>query len=180
MTKEENDYPEEQHSLIIMDTFKGKGNDTLKELCSKNNCEIVIVPHNLTNKSQPLDISVNKAANAFIQNQYNDWFLNEVSIQLKKGIDPADIKIISKLSYLKPLHVSWIVDLYKHLSDNQEIIVNCRDSAGISEAVTKASARLKTPSERCRSDCIVYFSRLFLPFVSYINHFTYPFKAKVN
>ena len=33
-----------------MDAFKGQENDTLKELCSENNCKIVIVPHNLTSK----------------------------------------------------------------------------------------------------------------------------------
>ena len=68
--------------------------------------------------------------------------MNEVSVQLKKGTDPADIKITSKLSNLKPLHTLCIVDLYKNLSDNQEITVNGFDSAGISEAVTKASAIL--------------------------------------
>ena len=90
-----------------MDTFKGQDNDILKELCSKNNCKIVIVP--LTKKFQLLDIRVNKAARAFIQNQYNDWFSSELSVQLKKkGIGSANIKITSKLSNLKPLHVSWI------------------------------------------------------------------------
>ena len=108
----------------------------------QKHCESLIVPHNLTKKFQPREISVNKTAKAFIQNQYNDWFSNEVSVQLKKGTDPADIKITSKLSNLKPLHASWIVDLYKHLSDNQEIIVNGFDSTGISEAVTKASTVL--------------------------------------
>ena len=43
-----------------MDTFKGQDNDRLTELCSENYCEVVIAPHNLTNKFQPLDISVNK------------------------------------------------------------------------------------------------------------------------
>ena len=114
-----------------MGTFKGQDNDTLKELCSENNCEIVITPHNLTNNFQPLDISVNKAAKVFLQNQYNYWFLTEVSVQLKKGIDPVHLKIISKLFNLKPLHASWIVDLYKHLSDNQEVIINGFDSAWI-------------------------------------------------
>ena len=47
-----------------MDTFKGQENDRLRELCLENNCEVVIVPHNLTNKFQPLDISVNEAAKA--------------------------------------------------------------------------------------------------------------------
>ena len=95
-----------------------------------------------TNKFQPLHISVNKAAKTFIQNQYNDWFSNEISVQLKKGIDPAGTKIYSKLSNLKPLHASWIVDLYKLLSDNQEIIANGFYSAEISEVVTKASTIL--------------------------------------
>ena len=58
--KQENGLPQEQHSLVIMDTFKGQ--DILKEFCSKNRCEMVIVPHNLTNKFQPLDLTVNKAA----------------------------------------------------------------------------------------------------------------------
>ena len=49
-----------------MDTFKGQDNNKLRELCSENYCEVVIVPHNLTNKFQPLDLSVNKAAKAFV------------------------------------------------------------------------------------------------------------------
>ena len=47
---------------------------------------------------QPLNISVTKAAKKFKQNQYNNWFSNEVSVQLKKGIDPANKKISSNLS----------------------------------------------------------------------------------
>ena len=102
--------PQQQHSLVIMDTFKGQDNDIIKEFCSKNRCEVVIVPHNLTNKFQPLDLTVNKAGKAFIQNQYNDWFSDQVARQLKSGKDPTDIKVSSKLSDLKPLHTSWIVD----------------------------------------------------------------------
>ena len=94
----------------IMDTFKGEDNDIMRELCSKSKCEVVIVPHNLTNKFQPLDLRVNRAAKAFIQNCYNEWFANQVAIQLKRGIDPTDVKISSKLSDLKPLHAAWIVD----------------------------------------------------------------------
>ena len=66
MTKEEEGYPKEHHSLIIMDTFKDQDNNTLKKLCSENNFETVIVLHNITNKFQSLKISVNKAT--FMQN----------------------------------------------------------------------------------------------------------------
>ena len=33
-----------------MDTFKGQDNDEMKRLSTTNNCELAIVPHNLTNK----------------------------------------------------------------------------------------------------------------------------------
>ena len=104
--KEEKGLPQEQHLLVTMDTFKGQDNVILKEFCSKSRCEIVIVPHNLTNKFQPLDLTVNKAAKAFFQNQYNDWFSDQVAQPLKSGNDQTDVKVSSKLSDLKPLHAS--------------------------------------------------------------------------
>ena len=41
---------QEQFSLIIMDTVKDQDNEEIKSLCLEDNCELVIVPHNLTNK----------------------------------------------------------------------------------------------------------------------------------
>ena len=106
----------------MMDTFKGQVNKILRELCPENNCEVVIVPHNLTKKFRPLDINVNKAEKlCFLQNRYNDWFSNQVPMQLKSGNDPTDINIISKLSDLKHLYASWLADFYNHLFDNQDM-----------------------------------------------------------
>ena len=76
--KERMGYPKEQMSLVIMDTFKGQDNDELRKLCMSNNCEVVIVPHNLTNKFQPLYLSVNKAAKALISEKYNTRMTNEI------------------------------------------------------------------------------------------------------
>ena len=42
-----------------MDTFNGQENNTQRELCQKNTCELVIVPNNLTDKFKLL--TVNKA-----------------------------------------------------------------------------------------------------------------------
>ena len=58
-------------SLVMMDTFKRQDNDEIRKFCAKNSCEIVIIPHNLTNKFQPLDINVNKAAKSFVSHKYN-------------------------------------------------------------------------------------------------------------
>ena len=136
--KIENGYPDEQYSRVVMDTFKEQDNDTFKELCLQNKCEVVIAPHILTNKFQQLDTSVNKAGRAIIQYLYNEWFSNQVAIQLKSGIDLADVKISSNMSDLKQLHASWIVDLYDHLSPEAEMIINGLDLGGITEAYNNA------------------------------------------
>ena len=83
-----------------MDTFKGQDNEAVLELCRKNNCEVIIVPHNLTIKFQPLDITANKPTKSFISNSYNEWFSQQVSQQLEKGIGPADVKVSLNLTEL--------------------------------------------------------------------------------
>ena len=140
MVEIENEYPEEQYALIIMDTFKGQDNDRLRELCSENYCEVAIVPHDSTNIFQPLDINAKKAAKTFIQNMYNEWFSNEVATQLNRGVDPTEVKITTKLSDLKPLHASWIVDLYEYLKKETGMIIKGFDSAGIRDAVNNAQS----------------------------------------
>ena len=85
--KEEKGFPNEEVTLIIMDTFKGQDNDTMKEPCAVNHCEIVIVPHNLINKFQPLDVSVNKAAKSYISIKYNECLSDQVTSQLLNGRD---------------------------------------------------------------------------------------------
>ena len=76
-----------------MDTFKGQDNDTLRELCGENNCDVVILPHNLTNKFQPVNLFISKEGGRMsLQNKYNDWFADQVSTQ-QNGTDPTDVKI---------------------------------------------------------------------------------------
>ena len=101
----------EQHSLIVMDTFKGQDNAEIKALCLKNDCELVIVPPNLSNEIQHLDISMNQKAKKFIPHKFNRWYTDRISKQLKKGVAPGDVKVPLKMSDLKPLHLRLIVDM---------------------------------------------------------------------
>ena len=121
-----------------MDTFKGQDNDKLKKLCAENNCDDVIVTHNLTNKFQALYLSVNKAAKSFIQSKYSDWFADKVFTQLQNVKDPTNVKISFKLLDLKPMYVRQIVDWYDHVIKEKEMIVRGFNSTGISEAVQNA------------------------------------------
>ena len=141
--KESLHFPKEQMSFIIMDTFKGQDNDLFLDLCKKNFCQVAIVPHNLTNKFQPLDITVNKPAKSFISNKYNEWFAKQVSKQLGQGIQPADVKVSLGLVELKVMHAKWILDLYHYLCSQKVIILNGFKAAGITEAVETANAVLQ-------------------------------------
>ena len=76
----------------------------MKRLCTKNNCELVIIPDNLTNKFQPLDITINQSAKKFISDKFNAWYADRISKQLSNGVAPGDVKISPKLSDLKTLH----------------------------------------------------------------------------
>ena len=91
--KEDLGYLKEQYSLIVRDTFKGQDNADIKKSCLKNDCELVIVPHNLTNKFQPLDISINQKAKTFVSHKFNTWYADRVSEQYRRGVAPGDVKV---------------------------------------------------------------------------------------
>ena len=106
---------------VITETFKGQDNEVLKGFSAKGFCEVVSVPHKLTNKFQPLDGSVNKAAKSFISEICNTMAMaNEVSNQLKHGVSPCDVKIAFRLRMIKPLQAKWIVELYIHMQKIQK------------------------------------------------------------
>ena len=100
---------------------------------------MVIVPHNLTNKFQPLDISINPSAKKFTSNKFNARYADRVSKQLSNGVAPGYIKVSLKLSDLEPLHARWIVETHNHLKHQNDSIIKAFDAAGISEAITCAN-----------------------------------------
>ena len=122
-------------SLIIMNTFKRQDNNEVAKLCRKNNCVLIIVPHNLTNKFQPLDITVNKPAKSFIKDKYNMWYSEQVAKQLSEGKALVDVEVSLNLSEIKPLHGKWIYEMHEYLRGRSDLVLNGFESAVITEAV---------------------------------------------
>ena len=73
--------------------------------------------------------------------------------QLSNGIAPGDVKVLLKLSNLKPLHATSIVDTYNDLRKQSDSITKCFDAAGENEAIKFASdvfTRVENPFEEHR------------------------------
>ena len=142
-----------------MNTFKGQDNAEIKELCSKNQCELVIVPHKLTHKFQPYDITIKQKSHKF-----NTWNGDRVGNQLKRGVAQDYVKVKLKMSDLKTLHALWIVEMYDYLKQQKGAILNVVDKAGITELSSqqiKYSRALKSPLQknaRCKLFSVQLFS----------------------
>ena len=70
----------------------------------------------MTKFYQPLDLTVNAYAKYFMARKFSDWYTQQVSAQLDKGIAIDEINIKLRLSLLKPLHAEWLVDFYNHMT----------------------------------------------------------------
>ena len=80
-----------------------------------------MIPANCTDRLQPLDISVNKAAKEFLRRQFHDWYAKQICDHLEEEtpVVPVDLK----LSTVKPVGAKWMMNLYDYLQAKPEIIV---------------------------------------------------------
>lgn len=76
-----------------MDAYKGQDNEKAAKPCRENNHVLITVSHNLTNKLQSLDITINKPARRFNKEKYNLWYTEQVTKQLGKVKDLADVAV---------------------------------------------------------------------------------------
>ena len=127
--------------LSFLTGFKGQCTSTVLQLLSDNHIQIAIVPANLTDRLQSLDISVNKAVKEHLRKEFSRWYSEQLCSKIKSN-PPAEsphsgnLSLMSatvdlSLSTLKPLGVKWLVSMYDYFKANKEIIVNGFTKAGI-------------------------------------------------
>lgn len=139
--------PEDQRVLLIFDKFKGHLTSAVREKLENNFISFVLVPANMTNIFQPLDVSVNKAAKNVIKKSYSQFYTTEVRDQLTSGVSPHDIKVDLRISILKPKHAQWIVRIFDRFqSDRGAAIIKAGfRRAGITEALEMTSFPAQDP-----------------------------------
>ena len=118
--------------------LKGRQRVLYKYLLKKNDIIAIHVPNNHTSLFQRLDISVNKSAKCFIADKYQDWYAENVLQQLNRVVAAHDVKVVVKLSIMKPLHAKWIIEMFHQLKLSKQIMISGFRKAHITEAVSKA------------------------------------------
>ena len=114
--------PEAQKTLLVYDFFKGHLTEKVNEIMALKNIVHELVPANMTNLFQPLDITINRVAKDIVRRCYSSYYSGEVMKQISAGIAPRDVKVNLKLSKIKPLHAEWLVKVYTEMQDRGSLI----------------------------------------------------------
>ena len=105
--------PDNHPSLLIFDNFKAQCTSGLLKLLDDNYINVTLVPANCTDRLQPLDLSVNKAAKEYPRGEFQAWYAKQISEQVQ-GLSekkPVDLR----LTAVKSLGAKWLQDVYDYL-----------------------------------------------------------------
>ena len=74
-----------QAALVIMDVFWGQITDDIISPLRDNNIHYVLVPNNMTQLFQILDLTVNKHCKSYLKWLFSEWFAQQIKNQLSLG-----------------------------------------------------------------------------------------------
>ena len=117
--------------LLMLDEFKGQTISRVLNLLQSNDLMYVIIPPNCTDRLQPLDVSVNRAAQFLQINLKTGMYADDIVAQ--KNIDKEIESVDMKLFIVKPTAAKWMMYLYSYLVSNPQIIKNCFKHVGITD-----------------------------------------------
>ena len=106
-------------ALVIYDTFCGQCTERILSNLEDNNIHVAIVPANYTDRLQPLDLSINKAAKEFLRKQFSNWYSDKICQQLRRGVKPVTT-----------LWAQWMIALYDYFKSRPDIAKNGFKEAG--------------------------------------------------
>lgn len=125
--------------LLLYDAFRAHCTDPVQQALEALNAKLVMVPRNMTDHLQPLDLSVNKPAKQYLSNQYSKWYSSQVlSLEEADQLNNDNLKELLKSAVkLRELSAEWTCELYHHfqLASQRQIIINGFRKAGICDIV---------------------------------------------
>ena len=135
-----------QKALIIIDAFTRQMTTPVLNAIKEATIFIADIPANLTNFFRPLNLMVNGHWKQFFKRKFNEWYSDQMKVQLDNGADIDEIQVVLQLTKLKPVYASWIVEFFNHMSTlkGKEIIGSGWKSAGIFDTLELGSIKVSS------------------------------------
>ena len=92
----------------------------------------MIVSANCTDKLQPLNLSVNKPAKDYMKRRFQEWYGDIICRQLEAKLHE---EVDMRLSVMKPIVITWTMDMYEYFKSKPSIIINGFKEAGICDTL---------------------------------------------
>ena len=105
-----------QAALVIMDVFRGQITDDVISLLRNSNIQYILVPNNMTQLFQVLDLMVNKHYKSYLKRLLLECYAQQIKNQLSFEKKVEEIKIKFRLTILKPLYAKWLADYYNEIT----------------------------------------------------------------
>ena len=134
-----------QAALVIMDVFRGQITYDVISLLRNDNIHYVLVPNNMTQLFQPLDLTVTKHCKSYLKRLFSEWYAQQIENQFSLGKKVEEIKIDFRHTSLKPLHAKWLVEYFNKIAseNGSSVIINGWKAAGLYDATKAGSSGLQ-------------------------------------
>lgn len=95
--REELHLSSDQRALVIYDRYKGQCTASVLDLLEASNIDVVLIPANCTDRLQPLDVSVKKAAKNFMRDCFQSLYADQIKQQITNGDESPSVVVDLKL-----------------------------------------------------------------------------------
>ena len=137
----------DQKVLLIMDNFKAHfAGDVLQPL-EENGVLVIFLPANTTDRLQPLDLSINKAAKDFLRDKFRQWYARQVSQSLQTAPENEIVPVKMPDGVLKELGAKWLVAFYDYICSHPDLVVNGFKEAGILDLLENGVPTVAIPQQ---------------------------------
>ena len=114
-------------ALVIVDNFRGQVTEPVIRLLEEHNIHVCLLPPNMTDLLQPLDIALNKPVKDYLKRRFEDWYSSEVTKQFQ-GISDIESAVIQpvdlSMAAIKERSAKWLVDMAEYIVDSPQFIVH--------------------------------------------------------
>ena len=92
----------------------------------------------------PLDLTVNGFSKQHLKAIFAEWYSQQVSLQLEKGINVEEVVVKLRLSIQKPLNAGWLIEFYNIMTSNhgKKVILSEWQKSGIADAINLGLSNL--------------------------------------